>query len=496
MRRSEFGPSPASPESRLLQEAALMRGFLVMFLPWVFRILHPGTKPLILRWYLLAMCQALQKTAIGQTRRLVINVPPRHLKSITAVAYTAWMLGRNPRLKIMFVTYGIKLSREHLANLQRVMEHPFYRLLFPNSALDPGGISQQALSTTAGGGCRGVTVNGATMGFGADIILIDDAMKADDYASEARREELERFFATTLLSRLNDKRRGVIVSLQQRLGAYDLPARMIEAGADHLSLPSYDDKEVTYDIGFGRIYRRPVGEVLRPDDEPREVLDRIRREMGPRPFAVQYLQEPEAADGSIIPTDKFARFDAGEYPRRVFHKIVQSWDTATSEEPTADYSVCLTFGYLDGRWYTLGCLRDHMSYTKLRDRIIAQKELWGADKVLIEKANAGDHLWDDFLRSGALRPILIPPRADKVTRMVGQTALIEDGDVLLPHEAPWLLAFLSELRSFPNGKHDDQVDALSQFLEWSKSHDRWARTERDPKTGRKFHVQRRPKRRF
>ena len=494
MGSNEFGPSPASPVSRALQEAALMRGFLVMFLPWVFRILHPGTKPLVLRWYLLAMCQALQKTAIGQTRRLVINVPPRHLKSITAVAYTAWMLGRNPQLKIMFVTYGDKLSRDHLTKLQRVMEHAFYRLLFPNTRMDPGGISKQVLSTTAGGGCRGVTVNGATTGFGADIILIDDAMKTGDYASEARREELERFFAATLLSRLNDKRRGVIVSLQQRLGAYDLPARMIEAGADHLSLPSYDDKEVVYDIGFGRIYRRPVGEVLRPDDEPREELDRFRREMGPRDFGIQYLQQAEAGDGAIIPTDKFDLYDPDEYPLHAFHKKVQSWDTATSEEVTADFSVCLTFGYRNGKWYLLDCLRERLSYTKLRDRIIAQKVRWGADKVLIERANAADHLWDDFQLSGSLRPILIPPRADKVTRMVGQTALIEDGDVMLPHESPWLPAFLSELRAFPNGKHDDQVDALSQFLEWSKAHDRWARAGRDPKTGRKLRVERRPRR--
>ena len=289
------------------QARALMRSHLVFFLPWVFHILHPGERPLVMNWYLHAICQALHKTFLGKIQRLVVNVPPRHLKSISAVAFTAWLLGRNARHKIMLVTYGSRLSQEHLANLVRIMIHPVYRTLFPETRLDPG-ISQGVLKTTAGGGCRTVTVGGATTGFNSDYIIIDDAMKADDIVSEARREELDRFYRATLLTRFNDKRSGRLISMQQRLGEYDLPARLIEAGADHLCLPAWDDKEVVYDIGLGRIYRRPIGEVLRPDDEPREVLEEQRRRMGPRDFATQYLQLPGAIEGNIIRTDRFLRY--------------------------------------------------------------------------------------------------------------------------------------------------------------------------------------------
>lgn len=115
-----------SDASTNIQVAALMRTHLMFFLPWVFKVLHPGHEPLILEWYLRAICQAFYKVAAGRTRRLVINVPPRHLKSITSVAFVAWMLGRDPRLKFMLVTYGSKLSRDHLINLTRIMNHRFY----------------------------------------------------------------------------------------------------------------------------------------------------------------------------------------------------------------------------------------------------------------------------------------------------------------------------------------------------------------------------------
>ena len=476
------------------QIAALMRSYLVFFLPWAFRVLHPGEEPLKMHWYLWAMCQAFQLTAIGKTKRLVINLPPRNLKSITSVAYTAWLLGNNPKHKIMLVTYGSSLVKEHIENCRVLMSHPFYQLLFPGTRLKPGGKGHM-LRTTLGGGCRSITVGGATTGHGADTILIDDAMKAEDIASEARREELERFYSGTLITRLNNKRRGVVVSIQQRLGEDDLPGRLIDAGAEHLCLPAYDDKEVIYDIGFGRRYRRAIGEVLRPDAEDRETLDRIRREMGPHKFATQFLQQPCALEGNIIRTDAFARFDLNAYERRNFHKIVQSWDLATSEDPKADWSVCMTFGFLEERWYLLDVVRERMGYARLRDRVLAQNNLWRADKVLLEDAGAGTHLWQDFWEGGQLRPFRVRPTADKVTRMVGQLAYIEDGRLLIPREAPWLPILLSEFRSFPDVSHDDQVDALSQFLIWVKTHPNFGPTEYDPQTGRRLRTIRRPSRR-
>lgn len=477
-------PIPKPGGSRALLTAALMRSHLIFFLPWTFCVLHGG-QTLVMHWYLWAMCQAFQKVMLGHTYRLVINVPPRNLKSITAVAFTAWMLGRDPTRKIMLVTYGGSLVREHIDNCRKLMLHPFYRQLFPGTKLLPGGKGEMILRTSAGGGCRSVTVGGATTGFGADIIIIDDAMKAEDIVSEARRAELERFFAGTLVTRLNNKARGVIISIQQRLGEDDLPQRMIDAGAEHLCLPAWDDKETLYDIGFGRRYRRPVGEVLRPDDESREVLEGYKRLMGPHLFATQYLQQPSSIEGNVIRTEAFGRFDPDEYERRDFHPLIQSWDVATSIAPTANWSVCITAGYNDGRWYILHILRERMEFPPLRDRITGHAQLWKADRVIIEDAGAGQHLWQDLLEQGKIRPYSVRPTTDKVTRMVGQLGLIEDGEVLLPDYAPWLDIFFKEARAFPAVSYDDQVDALSQLLFWIKNHRDFARVGFDPETGRR-----------
>jgi predicted phage terminase large subunit-like protein len=128
--------------------------------------------------------------------------------------------------------------------------------------------------------------------------------------------------------------------------------------------------------------------------------------------------------------------------------------------------------------------RVRVEYTELRDRIIAQKRRWKADEVLIEDAGAGSHMWSDLRHRHDWRPVMIQPIADKITRMVAQLAMIEDGDLLLPHEAPWLTVLLSEMRAFPDATHDDQVDALSQFLAWAKANEFWALTVRDPRTGK------------
>jgi len=332
---------------------------------------------------------------------------------------------------------------------------------------------------------------------GADIIIIDDAMKAEDIVSEARRAELDRFYSGTLLTRLNSKKNGIIISIQQRLGEDDLPGKLIATGAEHLCLPSYNDMEHVYDIGLGRIYRRGVSELLRPGNESMDVLNQLRRDMGPREFATQYLQLPSALEGNVIRTDAFHRFRLRDFPRSRFSKIVQSWDVACSEGTNGDYSVCLTFGYLAGKWYLIEVIREHLGFPLLCDRAKAQHRLWKPDMVLIEDATFGQQLGQEMRHRGEFWPKMIRPLADKVTRMVGQLTLIVEGDILIPDEAPWLGTFMNELRSFPSGRHDDQVDALAQFLDWSKWQGRWARAEYHPETGRKLYIERpdKPRRR-
>lgn len=472
--------------------AALQRQCLAFFLVPVFATLHPGAPPLRLLWYLFAMCHALERAVDGDRQRLVISLPPRYLKSITAsVALVAWLLGRDPALKIMVATYSAELAREHAQACRTIMESTWYQRLFPNTRLSQRTNRQLDFRTTAGGGRRAVSVTGSTTGLGADVIILDDCMKADEITSEAARAEVKRWYANTLLTRLNSKRTGTIISIQQRLGEDDLTASLLDRGFEHLCLPAIAERDEHIPIGFGRAYPRTVGEVLDPEREDIATLEALRRELGPVVFSAQYQQNPVAPEGNIIRVEKFPRY---EWPmeRSDFQKVVQSWDTGMSASPDSDWSVCLTCGYRDDRWYLLDVFRRQLDYPDLRNAVLRLARQWSADKVVIEDAGSGKSLWQELHRfKGVLRPLMWPATIGKEERLIGQLGQIEDGRLLLPDDAPWLDAFLSELRAFPTGRNDDQVDAMSQFLEFAMSRQAWVNTPIDPVTGRRLHIRRR-----
>ena len=254
-------------------------------------------------------------------------------------------------------------------------------------------------------------------------------------------------------------------------------------------MPAYDDQERAYDIGFGRQYRRPIGEVLRPYDESRAVLHELRRHMGSMQFTIQYLQQVTALGGNVIPIAKMPRFDLGDMDLSRFSLIAQSWDTATSDEPNAAYSVCITAGYRDGRWYIIHVMRARLTYPQLRDMFLALKKRFKPDTILLEDASSGRQLYQDLRFRSGISVNRVRPETDKITRMTGQLAMIDDGMLAIPEEAPWLDDFLNELRNFPTSRFFDQIDALSQFLDWAKWKDRSLRVEREP-DGRRTRVNR------
>ena len=163
-------------DARLLQ--ALCKEDLFAFVWQCFLHLHPGDQQAFIpNWHVRAICHALERVARGECRRLLITVPPRHLKSIcTAVGFAAWLLGRDPSLRIMVASYGHDLASRHSQHCRAVMESPFYRQLFPHTELRTA--RELELVTTANGGRKAVSLGGSATGFGADILIIDDLMKA------------------------------------------------------------------------------------------------------------------------------------------------------------------------------------------------------------------------------------------------------------------------------------------------------------------------------
>ena len=235
----------------------------------------------------------------------------------------------------------------------------------------------------------------------------------------------------------------------------------------------------------GVFHRREPGEVLQPERESRETLDRIRRDIGSLQFSAQYQQQPVPAEGNLVRREWFRYYDALP-SRTATTRVVQSWDPAATIGDSNDYSVCTTWLVSEGRFYLLDVLRDHLEYPALRRKLIELAERYKAQTILVEEAGFGLSLLQD-LRSGLpphiTQPIGIKPTGTKADRLVAQTAKIEAGHVLLSKEAPWLSDFLNEVLAFPNGRHDDQVDSISQFLNWVQEYLRYSQVQFTPAIG-------------
>ena len=327
--------------------------------------------------------------------------------------------------------------------------------------------TEAEIRTTLGGGRMAVSLGGPVTGFGADILIIDDLLKASDSHSETERERCKTFYEETLFSRLDDKENGAIIAIQQRTHEDDFAAYLMDKGGfTHLNLPAIAEEDTEIELNLGRIHHRFRGDVLFPELESRETLDGIREAMGPYAYSAQYQQEPVPPGGNRIDLELFGRYD--ERPaRNSLQMVIQSWDTAVTTGPDSDFSVGMTWGCRDGHWYLLHLERTKLNYPDLISRIRALQRQWNADRVIIERTFAGIPLLDELRREDS-RPVYVgyKPKGDKETRMAAGCGKLATGRFLLPAKADWLPALQHELRAFPNGRHDDQVDALSQFLDW------------------------------
>lgn len=445
---------------------ALARQRLLPFVMMVFAQINPGKPPLRPTWYLKAICYLLERATRGEVRRHMVWLMPRALKSITmAVAWPCWLHGQNPACHIMVAAYSAQLSREHAERRAEIMRSDWYRRLFPGTRIKTDRAME--LETMAGGKCLAISVDGTITGRGADFIILDDVAKASCAHSEADRLAVKNWSNGTINSRFDDPANGVIISMQQRLHEDDLPAHLLTKNYGVLYLPAVADRDQRIEIGPGRFHDFRCGELLDPIRFPQAVLDEKRFEMGPQSFSAQYLQTPISPEGNLFRMEHFKRFDK-PISRERFEKVIQSWDTAQSELPTADWTVGLTFGLLAGRLFLLEIYRGRPTAFALRELIIAKRKLWRADYVLIEQANMGYDLCREFRRTGPFQPRGIQPILNKVGRATGQAGQIEEGRLYLPTFIVGIDSFLSEVRAFPTGKHDDQVDAMTQALEFAQ----------------------------
>ncbi len=447
---------------------AVLRNDFVSFIRQSFATTVPGQN-FHMNWHVDALAHVLERCRRGEIKRLIVLMPPRNLKSIAvSVAFPAFLLGHDPSAKIICASYSQELANKHARDGRAVMESDWYRSAFPQTRMGAERAAVHDFQTTKRGGRLATSVGGTLTGRGGRYIIIDDPMKPDEAASETARLAVIDWFKNTVLSRLDDKSRDVIIVVMQRVHEDDLAGVLMQDPSWHvLELPAVAEADVEVPLTFGRTKLRREGEVLSPTREPIEVLEQLKRTMGSYDFAAQYQQRPAPKGGGLIKWVWFKTYV--QLPiRQPGDRIVQSWDIAHTISETADYSVCTTW-LLRGRVsYLLHVLRKKLEYPELKKLLIAHALAYDTSTVLIENKSAGQPLLQELKQVPGLYVVPCDPENDKETRMYAETPQIESGDVVLPTDATWLADFRAEICAFPKGKHDDQVDSVSQYLNWAR----------------------------
>lgn len=449
---------------------ALWRKDFGAFFEKVFSHTH-GNKALDPGWHLDAMIYAAEQLVAGVAPRLCVALPPGYMKSVIfSVALPAWALGRKPATRILCASHSMDLAERNARMFREVIEADWYRATFPALKISPKCDKATLVATTKGGNRMSASVNTSVTGIRTDLIVVDDPLPAEHALSEAYRKQANEWFDRSIENRLDDKEKGPIAIVMQRLHIDDLIGHVLHRDEKwrYLALPAIAEVDEEIPIGDGLVHKRKVGEVLCPARESLAFLLR-KKQADSFMFSAQFQQAPIPVEGAMVKRSWFKRYD--KIPsRNALEAIVQSWDCAGKAQMTSDFSAGLTFGVRGDEYYLLDVLKGRWDYPDLRKMVVQYARHHRASTVLIEDTALGTSLLQDFRRTKEIRALGVPVKAgyDKVTRLQHQSAKIEQGQLFLPVSAPWLIDFENELISFPGSKYDDVVDALSQFLRYEQ----------------------------
>ena len=442
---------------------AALAADLLAFLEKAFPEIDPRAD-LQLADYVLYLDDVLQRVTAGQETRVIINLPPRHLKSVLiSVVWPAWLLGRDPSTRIAVVSHSQPLARDLGLRTLRLMESEIYQQIFPRTVLSGDRQKADDFETIEHGGRYAASFATGVTGRGFNTIIVDDPISAHAARSSVERDNVNETFENMILSRLDDPQRGAVVIVGQRLHENDLSGHLLNKGGwKHVSLPLVAEEPVTIPTG-SKVWVRQPGDVLLPQMWTKELVDNKRRELGEANFSAQYQQNPSAAVGELIKNEHLRYFD--ELPEGHLRRTL-SFDTATKVGPNSSYTVCLVI-FTDGRrHYVYDVLRARLDPVQARDAALGLIQHYKPMRILVEDASSGPGL-AKMLEEHHHHPDLRPTGGlSKEERLEPRLHMFAENRVLVRNNQVWTTDFTSELLRFPFGKFDDQVDALTQYLNW------------------------------
>jgi predicted phage terminase large subunit-like protein len=450
-------------------------------------VIEPATT-MLWNWHLDAISEHLEAVTAGEITRLVINMPPRHMKSIeVSVCWPAWEWGpRNlPATRWVFSSYANALALRDSVKCRRLIRSPWYQARWGDRFTLTGDQNAKERYETDKTGLRLATsVEGIGTGEGGDRIVVDDPHNVKEAESEAIRLATLDWWDGTMSTRLNDPKTGCFVIVMQRVHEKDLTGHVLskDRGYTHLCLPCEYERAHPYKMtnwpgAKVKEPRKREGELLWPERFDRKAVDTLKVDLGSYKASGQLQQRPSPAEGGVYKRKWFRRWQAVALPR--FHRLIWCWDTAVSEKNTAAFTVGGLWGEAEAGYFRLAHFRERVEYPELKAAVRDCYNAKPTAAILVEDKSSGQQVVQELKRAdvsplGEAKPVRLPiigiscTDAGKLVRARAVSPLAEAGLVWIPEDAPWVEPWLQEVCTFPNAEYADQVDEMSQALAYLK----------------------------
>jgi predicted phage terminase large subunit-like protein len=398
------------------------------------------------------------RLATGELTRLIINMPPRHTKSEFASFFLpAWMIGQNPKLKIIQATHTAELAVNFGRKTKHLIDSSEYQQIF-KTRLQEDSKAAGRWNTSDGGEYFAVGVQGAVTGRGADLLIIDDPHSEQDVNSSNAFDNAWEWYTSGPRQRLQPG--GRIVLVMTRWSTKDLTQKLINAQKNE----NADQWEI---IEFPAIL--PNGKPVWPEYWKLEDLESVKASAGVAKWNAQYMQNPTSEEGALIKREWWKDWEH-EYMPVVEHTI-QSYDTAFLKKETADYSAITTWGVFRPnedsapQIILLDSYKERLEFPELRRVALEQYKYWNPDTVIVEAKASGLPLMYELRQMGIPAVNFTPSKGqDKIARVNAVSPMFEAGQVWAPLREEYAQEMVEEVAAFPYGDHDDLVDSMTQAL--------------------------------